>query len=53
MRNESAIWRNFSIPGVVWLFLFVVVPAYAVVAVAMGQIDSLLQPVPQIGRAHV
>lgn len=47
MRNEGAIWRNFSIPGVVWLFLFVVVPAYAVVAVAMGQIDALLQPVPQ------
>ena len=47
MRNDGAIWRNFSIPGVVWLFLFVVVPAYAVVAVAMGQIDALLQPVPQ------
>jgi len=46
-RNEGSIWRSLSIPGVVWLFLFVVVPAYAVVAVAMGQIDSLLQPVPQ------
>jgi spermidine/putrescine transport system permease protein len=47
VRNDGAIWRNFSVPGVVWLFLFVVVPAYAVVAVAMGQIDALLQPVPQ------
>ena len=47
MRNDGAIWRNFSIPGVVWLVLFVVVPAYAVLAVAMGQINSLLQPVPQ------
>ena len=47
MRNDGAIWRNFSIPGVVWLFLFVVVPAYAVLAVAMGQINTLLQPVPQ------
>jgi putrescine transport system permease protein len=47
VRSEGTIWRNFSIPGVVWLFLFVVVPAYAVLAVAMGQIDSLLQPVPQ------
>ena len=47
MRNDGAIWRNFAIPGVVWLILFVVIPAYAVLAVAMGQIDSLLQPVPQ------
>src|SRR6201986_1749647 len=47
MRNDGAIWRNFSIPGVVWLVLFVVVPAYAVLAVSMGQINSLLQPVPQ------
>src|ERR1700759_2336779 len=46
-RNEGSIWRSLSIPGVVWLFLFVVVPAYAVIAVAMGQIDPLLQPVPQ------
>ena len=52
MRSEGSIWRNFSIPGVVWLFLFVVVPAYAVVAVAMGQIDSLLQPVPQWNPIH-
>ena len=29
-----------------WLVLFVVVPAYAVLAVAMGKIDTLLQPVP-------
>ena len=47
MRHEGSLWRSLSIPGIVWLFLFVVVPAYAVVAVAMGQIDSLLQPVPQ------
>ena len=33
-------------PGVLWLVLFVVVPAYAVLAVAMGEIDTLLQPVP-------
>ena len=40
------IWRGLAIPGVVWLILFVVVPAYAVLAVAMGKIDALLQPVP-------
>ncbi len=39
-------WRGFAFPGVLWLILFVVVPAYAVLSVAMGSIDSLLQPVP-------
>ncbi|HMC05765.1 MAG TPA: ABC transporter permease [Solirubrobacterales bacterium] len=39
-------WRAFAFPGVIWLCLFVVVPAYAVLAVAMGSIDQLLQPVP-------
>jgi ABC-type spermidine/putrescine transport system permease subunit I len=52
VRNDGAIWRNFSIPGVVWLILFVVIPAYAVLAVAMGQIDALLQPVPQWNPIH-
>ncbi len=46
MSAERSLWRSLSIPGVVWLFLFVVVPAYAVIAVAMGKIDALLQPVP-------
>ncbi len=39
-------WRGFAFPGVLWLVLFVVVPAYAVLSVAAGSIDSLLQPVP-------
>ncbi len=43
---RSGLWRWLALPGVFWLFLFVVVPAYAVVAVAMGKIDTLLQPVP-------
>src|SRR6201999_2626591 len=46
VRAEGSLWRGLSVPGVVWLLLFVVVPAYAVVAVAFGQIDTLLQPVP-------
>jgi putrescine transport system permease protein len=44
--RSSTLWRWLALPGVFWLFLFVVVPAYAVVAVAMGKIDTLLQPVP-------
>jgi spermidine/putrescine transport system permease protein len=46
MSAERSLWRGLSVPGVVWLILFVVVPAYAVLAVAMGKIDALLQPVP-------
>ena len=46
MTAERSLWRGLSAPGVIWLILFVVVPAYAVVAVAMGKIDALLQPVP-------
>jgi spermidine/putrescine transport system permease protein len=46
MTAERGLWRSLAIPGVVWLVLFVVVPAYAVLCVAMGKIDTLLQPVP-------
>ncbi len=46
MTEERGLWRALATPGVLWLLLFVVVPAYAVLAVAMGEIDTLLQPVP-------
>ena len=39
-------WRAFALPGILWLCLFVVVPAYAVVAMAMGRVNLLFQPVP-------
>ena len=39
-------WRAFTLPGVAWLLLFVIVPAYAVLAMAMGKVNLLLQPVP-------
>jgi len=39
-------WRMFALPGVVWLVLFVVVPAYAVLAIAMGRVNFLFQPIP-------
>jgi len=46
VTQERGLWRALAAPGVLWLVLFVVVPAYAVLAVAMGEIDTLLQPVP-------
>lgn len=46
MTDSRGYWRTFAVPGLAWLFLFVVVPAYAVLAMAAGQVDVLLQPVP-------
>lgn len=39
-------WRAFALPGVAWLCLFVLVPTYALVAVATGRVDELFLPVP-------
>jgi spermidine/putrescine transport system permease protein len=39
-------WRAFALPGVGWLCLFVVVPAYAIFAMALGSVNLLLEPVP-------
>jgi len=46
VTTGSSYWRAFAIPGVAWLCLFVVVPAYAVVAMAFGTENVLLQPIP-------
>ena len=46
MGSSQRQWRAFALPGVAWLCLFVVVPAYAVIAMAMGKINLLFQPVP-------
>jgi spermidine/putrescine transport system permease protein len=46
VTSRSSYWRAFALPGVVWLALFVVIPAYAVVAMAMGRVNFLFQPLP-------
>jgi spermidine/putrescine transport system permease protein len=51
-QSRSAYWRSFALPGVVWLFLFVVVPAYALLAIAFGRVDYLFQPVPYWNPLH-
>jgi spermidine/putrescine transport system permease protein len=43
---RSSYWRGFALPGVFWLCLFVVIPAYAVIAMAFGTENILLQPIP-------
>jgi putrescine transport system permease protein len=45
-------WRSFALPGVVWLVLFVIVPAYAVLAIAFGRVNFLFQPVPYWNPLH-
>ena len=41
------LWPGFSFPGVIWLILLFLVPFYAVIGVAFGSVDPLLQtPVP-------
>jgi putrescine transport system permease protein len=44
--TSGSYWRGFALPGVAWLCLFVVVPAYAVLAMATGKVNLLLTPVP-------
>ena len=46
VSGRASYWRGFTFPGVLWLCLFVVVPAYAVVAMAFGTENVLLQPIP-------
>jgi spermidine/putrescine transport system permease protein len=40
------IWRVLALPGVAWLSVFFLVAMYAVVSVALGNQDTLSQPVP-------
>jgi spermidine/putrescine transport system permease protein len=44
--TSGSYWRGFALPGVLWLSLFVVIPAYAVLAMATGKVNLLLTPVP-------
>jgi len=44
--TSGSYWRGFALPGVLWLCLFVVIPAYAVLAMATGKVNLLLTPVP-------
>jgi ABC-type spermidine/putrescine transport system permease subunit I len=40
------IWRVLAVPGVVWLSVFFLVAMYAVLSVALGNQDTLNQPIP-------
>jgi putrescine transport system permease protein len=40
------IWRVLAAPGLLWLIVFFLVSFYAVVAVGMGNVTTLFEPVP-------
>jgi len=41
------LWPAFALPGVVWLFVLFLLPFYAVIGVAFGSVDPILQtPIP-------
>jgi putrescine transport system permease protein len=50
--DSANYWRLFAMPGVIWLLLFVIVPTYAVLAVAFGRVDFLFEPVPYWNPLH-
>jgi ABC-type spermidine/putrescine transport system permease subunit I len=46
-------WPAFSLPGVLWLILLVIVPFYTTWAVAVGSVDPIFQnPIPAWNPAH-
>lgn len=51
-HDLRSLWRASAMPGVGWLLLFVVVPAYAVLAIAFGRVNFLFQPVPFWNPLH-
>jgi putrescine transport system permease protein len=50
--DNANYWRLFAMPGVIWLLLFVIVPTYAVLAVAFGRVNFLFEPVPYWNPLH-
>lgn len=51
-QDLRSLWRASAMPGVGWLLLFVIVPAYAVLAIAFGRVNFLFQPVPFWNPLH-
>jgi len=44
--QNRQLWRLLALPGVVWLSIFFLVAMYAVLCVALGNQDTLSEPVP-------
>jgi spermidine/putrescine transport system permease protein len=44
--NRSVLWRLLAIPGLAWLAVFFLVAFYAIVAVGLGNVSTLYEPLP-------
>jgi len=42
-NGKNAFWVALAAPGMIWLVLLFIVPFYAVLAIAMGQLDQLFE----------
>ena len=42
-RTRARFWAGMAAPGTIWLIALYVVPAYAILAVAFGDIDPILR----------
>ncbi|MGH3153680.1 MAG: ABC transporter permease [Streptosporangiaceae bacterium] len=42
-QKKNAFWIALAAPGIIWLVLLFIVPFYAVLAIAMGKLDELLE----------
>ena len=45
MKNtrKNAFWVALAAPGIVWLLVLFIVPVYAVLAIALGKLDQLIE----------
>jgi len=42
-NTGKAFWVGLALPGMIWLVLLFIIPFYAVLAIAMGQLDQLFE----------
>ena len=41
--RKNAFWIALAAPGILWLLVLFIVPVYAVLAIAMGKLDQLIE----------
>lgn len=47
-KLQHFVWPGFALPGVAWLIAFFVVPVYAILSVAFGDVDPFIRtPIPR------
>src|SRR5580658_1418353 len=51
--RKNLFWMGLAAPGIIWLILLFIVPFYAVLAIAMGQLNRLFEsPIPVWNPLH-